>query len=326
MHFQNVVGIVFFIFLIVSLSYRFQFFQENSGNQARLRQGRETQTASARRERAIQLASTRGRGRVPVQTDEAPAASSFGSRSLLARASSSLVVVCEEEEDVRHDEEEIPDVDPLHGENDAKEGYPGGPIDTTVLIYYHDHVARRVLEGEERPTIKFVNHARKIFSLFKPQAQWFNDVVAGSGLSELCMTGYSTINHDMQGAFVERWHKEMSSFHLPVGELTITLHDVACLLHLPIRGRLLDYSRIQRVEVIEWMVDYLGMDPNMADYECRATSGAHIRFSSLKELYENHLVAAAESEQEGDGLFTEYHRACALRAHRILRSTVATAC
>ncbi|XP_058733500.1 uncharacterized protein LOC131605122 [Vicia villosa] len=28
----------------------------------------------------------------------------------------------------------------------------------------------------------------------------------------------------------------------------------------------------------------------MADYECRATSGAYIRFSNLKELYENHLV------------------------------------
>ncbi|XP_058746819.1 uncharacterized protein LOC131619772 [Vicia villosa] len=51
----------------------------------------------------------------------------------------------------------------------------------------------------------------------------------------------------------------------------------------------------------------------MADYECRVTSGAHIRFSNLKELYENHLMAAADSEQEGDRLFTEYHRACALR-------------
>ena len=27
-------------------------------------------------------------------------------------------------------------------------------------------------------------------------------------------------------AFVERWHKETSSFHLPVGEVTITLDDV----------------------------------------------------------------------------------------------------
>ncbi|XP_058780432.1 protein MAIN-LIKE 1-like [Vicia villosa] len=197
--------------------------------------------------------------------DEAPAGSSFGSRSRLARAPSSREVVREEEEE------------------------------------------------KERPTIKSVNHARKIFSLFKPQTQWFNDVVSGSRLGGLYMTGYSTISHDIQGAFVERWHKKTSSFHLPVGELTITLRDVAYLLHLPIRGRLLNHSRIQRVGAIEGIVDYLGMDPNMADYECRATSGAHITFSNLKELYENHLVAAAEFEQEGDRLFTEYHRACTLR-------------
>src|SRR3954463_7965713 len=125
-----------------------------------------------------------------------------------------------------------------------------------------------------------VNHARKIFSLFKPAAEWFNDHVRGSGLCGLCMTGYTTISTGMQGTFVERWHKETSSFHLPVGEMTITLHDVQCLLHLPIRGPLLHHSQIQRVEAIEWMVDYLGMDPNMADYEYQATSETHIRFSS----------------------------------------------
>ncbi|XP_058774386.1 protein MAIN-LIKE 1-like [Vicia villosa] len=168
-------------------------------------------------------------------------------------------------------------------------------------------------EDEERATIKFMNHAQKIFDLFKPRAQWFNDVVVRSRLGGLCMTGYSTISHGMQGAFVERWHKETYSFHFPVRELTITLLDVACLLHLPIKGRLLDHSRIQRVKAIELMVDYLGMEPNMADYECKATSGAHIRFSNLKELYENHLVAAAESKQEGDRIFTEYHHGCALR-------------
>ncbi|XP_058746966.1 uncharacterized protein LOC131619945 [Vicia villosa] len=206
---------------------------------------------------------------------------SSGSRIRLARVSSSRQEeVQEDEEEVRHEDEEILDADPPHGE-EGEEGYPGGPMDTSLLIYYHDLVARRVLEGEERPTIKSVNHTRNIFYLFKPEAQWFNDVVVSSGLGGLCMTG----------------------------ELTITLHDVQCLLHLPIRGSLLNHSRIQRVEAIEWMVDYLGMDPNMGDYECRETSGAHIRFSRLRELYENHLVAAAESEQESDGLFTKYHRA-----------------
>ncbi|MCH99204.1 serine/threonine-protein phosphatase 7 long form-like protein, partial [Trifolium medium] len=37
-------------------------------------------------------------------------------------------------------------------------------------------------------------------------------------------------------AFVERWHPETSSFHMSFSEMTITLDDMACLLHLPVRG------------------------------------------------------------------------------------------
>ncbi|XP_058773042.1 protein MAIN-LIKE 1-like [Vicia villosa] len=155
-----------------------------------------------------------------------------------------------------------------------------------------------------------VNHARKVFSLFKPTAEWFNDAVRASGLSGLCMTGYSTISHGMQGAFMERWHKETSSFHLPVGDMTITLHD---LLHLPIRGTLLHHSRIQRIEASEWMALYLGMEPKVADFECITTCGPHIRFTKLSTYFEHHLVAAAEAEDAGDDLFTHYHRGCALR-------------
>src|SRR3954470_17501091 len=158
-----------------------------------------------------------------------------------------------------------------------------------------------------------VNHARKIFSLFKPAAQWFNDHVRGSGLSGLCMTRYTTISTGMQGAFVERWHKETSSFHLPVGELTITLHDFQCLLHLPIRGPLLHHSRIQRVEAIEWMMHYLGLPHEVAHFECVTTCGPHVRFTTLSIYFEFHLDAAAKAEQEDNDLFREYHRGCALR-------------
>src|SRR3954466_13238855 len=108
-----------------------------------------------------------------------------------------------------------------------------------------------------------VNHARKIFGLFKPEAQWFNDAVRASGLSGLCMTEYTTISHGMQGAFMERWHRETSSFHLPVGEMTITLQDVECLLPLPIRGALLHHSRIQRIKASKWMALCLGMEPEV---------------------------------------------------------------
>ncbi|XP_058742104.1 uncharacterized protein LOC131614550 [Vicia villosa] len=153
------------------------------------------------------------------------------------------------------------------------------------------------------------------------EAEWFHNVVTETGLGGLCCTGYVTISHDMQGVFSKRWHKEMSSFHFPVGELTITLHDVACLLHLHIKGRLLNHFWIQIVAAIEWMVDYLGMDPFPVDYECRTMNGAHVRFPPLKELYEHHLVAAAGTEDEGDAIFVEYHRGWALRSWFMLLGT-----
>src|SRR3954463_3200322 len=128
-----------------------------SGNQpARIRQGRESQTASARRERAAaQLASTRGRGRgrrVRVPQDLVESSSPSGYRSRLTRVSSSRQR--EEEDDDEEEEEVIPDVDPPVGEEEEQEqeqeldSYPGGPFDTSLLIHYQDHVARRIWEGE----------------------------------------------------------------------------------------------------------------------------------------------------------------------------------
>src|SRR3954462_10179370 len=107
-----------------------------TGNQpARIKQGRESQTASARRERAAaQLASTRGRGqgrRVRVQQDLVESSSPSGYRSRLARVSSSRQRE-EEDDDDEEEEEVIPDVDPPVGEEEEQEvqevdSYPGGP-------------------------------------------------------------------------------------------------------------------------------------------------------------------------------------------------------
>ena len=41
------------------------------------------------------------------------------------------------------------------------------------------------------------------------------------------------------------------------------------------------------------MVKYLGVDPCQAAEECDSTNGAHVRFSYLKELYEEHLRQTA---------------------------------
>ena len=80
---------------------------------------------------------------------------------------------------------------------------------------------------QERKALKHVNHSRKIFELYATKTQWFQTAILASDLARLYNSGYGIISTDMQGAFAERWHKETSSFHFPVGELTITLDDIS---------------------------------------------------------------------------------------------------
>lgn len=64
--------------------------------------------------------------------------------------------------------------------------------------------------------------------------------------------------------------------------MSITLDDVSCLMHLPIRGKLLDHGRISKDETLEMMVDYLKVDLANVMTEMDRTIWAHARFEFLK--------------------------------------------
>lgn len=49
-------------------------------------------------------------------------------------------------------------------------------------------------------------------------------------------------------AFSKRLRIQTNSFPLPIGEITITFNDVACLLHLPIGGKLLFCENLSEEE------------------------------------------------------------------------------
>jgi len=84
--------------------------------------------------------------------------------------------------------------------------------------------------------VKVINHGAKILDLRCPHhnQEWFWGPLRASGLHDLVYTDYVIVPHVLLMTLCERWHAETSSFHLPVGEMNITLDDVACLLHLPI--------------------------------------------------------------------------------------------
>jgi len=81
--------------------------------------------------------------------------------------------------------------------------------------------------------------------------------------------------------FVERWHNETSSFHLPVGEVTITLDDVVSLLHLPIIGTFHTFEPLHIDEAVLMFVELLEVSGEEARAETTQCHGAYVRLSWL---------------------------------------------
>lgn len=115
-----------------------------------------------------------------------------------------------------------------------------------------------------------------------PTANCFRHVLRYSGLVGLCFAAYMTISHNMHVGFAEMWHLETSYFHLPRGEMTITIDDVSCLMHLPIKGKLLGHMRIGRAEGVDMVVTHLGVEPAEVSQEAPDTICVHASFSFWK--------------------------------------------
>ncbi|CAJ2664788.1 unnamed protein product [Trifolium pratense] len=147
-------------------------------------------------------------------------------------------------------------------EEDSAE-FPGGPKDTSVLTSYKTHFARYVYEGYLTSSGTFVSHGKKMKELAKiaSDAQWFRDRVEATGLADLAKTGYEHLDPCSISAFAERWNADTSTFHMPAGEIKVTLDDVSYLLHLPISGCLLDHTPLSKDQGIEVLVNLLGAQP-----------------------------------------------------------------
>ncbi|RZB65612.1 Protein MAIN-LIKE 1, partial [Glycine soja] len=133
---------------------------------------------------------------------------------------------------------------------DAHEGFPGGPSDPSVLTLYADHVACSVWTGEDAPELKLSSHGRKV---------------------------HNTNDRGLLSAFVERWHRETSNFHLQVGELTITLDDVSSLLHLPVIGDLHTFEPLHVDDAVQMLVDLLMVSPEFVRAETAQCHGPYVR-------------------------------------------------
>ena len=87
------------------------------------------------------------------------------------------------------------------------------------------------------------------------------------------------MTRDLYLLFVERWHKETSSFHLPVGEVTIILDDMASLLHLPVIGAFYTFDALDVDQVVDLLVELLEFSTQEAKNETFQCRGAYVHLA-----------------------------------------------
>ncbi|WJX73355.1 hypothetical protein P8452_57148 [Trifolium repens] len=175
-----------------------------------------------------------------VESDVAPAGDVGAAREPEAMGEPADVVEEMELEEQLRDEGEAGGqtrrnvwVDPYDGVP-VPEVFPGGPSDTTVLTSYPCHVARYIYDSHERELISPVSNSGKVAS-FKHEelnTAWWERALKATRFWGLAQTGYSFLDLGLLATFVERWYRDTNTFHLPCGEMTVTLDDVRCLLHI----------------------------------------------------------------------------------------------
>ncbi|KAH1257784.1 Protein MAIN-LIKE 2 [Glycine max] len=150
------------------------------------------------------------------------------------------------------------------------QGFLGGSQDTSVLMSYVDHVAA-----------KLVSHERKVEKFGRP-APKIEVIVATTGFSSLITYSLETGDKGLLFAFAERWNNKTNNFHLPIRELSITLDDVASLLHLPITSAFYTFDAINVEQFLEMSIQ----DAKDEIEHCR---GAYVRLAWLRDswIYEH---------------------------------------
>ena len=96
----------------------------------------------------------------------------------------------------------------------------------------------KLLYLQEVPSVLICRHWEK--GLFEGGLDGLDPRIAAyitdAGLDGLLRVPHMDLDHALITALVERWRSETHSFHLPHGEMTITLQDMEVIMGVPVDG------------------------------------------------------------------------------------------
>ncbi|XP_028054145.1 protein MAIN-LIKE 1-like [Camellia sinensis] len=187
--------------------------------------------------------------------------------------------------------------------DDNIEPVPGAPEDPSLLISFRNHVAAAVWKKKEQGPLKCLNRSRKLaeWPWMSPTVQNIRrrHLVEQSGLSVLIDHTYRHGNRVAISTFTERWHPETNTFHMPDGEMIVTLDDMQTILGIPITGMALSCPKLTRYEAAELVNATLGVPVNDAFAELVQSHRQSVKLKWLR-------IRFHEVNDTDDANFIEY--------------------
>jgi hypothetical protein len=132
------------------------------------------------------------------------------------------------------------------------------------------------------------------------------------------MTGHMLVDLYLVSAFAERWHEGTSSFHMPAGEVTVTLDDVSCLRHVSNVGPLPDHEYVDKEEGTKLMVDLIGAAPADIENEMVKMKGLHVKHTYLQTHFQTLMGHIDDYEVDENQDEVLRHQNFALRSYLLL--------
>ena len=153
--------------------------------------------------------------------------------------------------------------------------------------------------------MKCINHGGQIShweSITRhPQRARVKKLINDSGIKPLGYISYEGCNKVLVSGIVERWKLETNTFHLPFGEMTITLDDVRVLLGIPVTGKTVIAKAKDRVEVIDMTTRLLGLRLEDVETEVKSRPGQSVSLSWLKDQFSTPKKGAIQPDGRRGG-------------------------
>ncbi|XP_008228770.1 PREDICTED: serine/threonine-protein phosphatase 7 long form homolog [Prunus mume] len=154
-----------------------------------------------------------------------------------------------------------------------------GPIDPSLLTSFKTHIAAAIWNTK---CMSKTSTIREWNWWVNPNNGIFKGYIQRFGLEHLIKCSYRNAEKIVVSTFVERWHPETNTFHMPFGEMTITLDDVSSILGIHVSGAAVAPLGDDDDTNFELSVKYLGVTDEETTEQLHQYSDEYVSLSWLR--------------------------------------------